>query len=224
MGLPQDNVEDTVVGSPINFAEGLKGNCSWCTEIRRPTTCTTRGTERLVNDSWSSASRFDSDGLTPTARMQSTKGAGTTAHIHHLIARYFLDHLRPASAGHIWPQPVSWCRPPFRRPASRPAEARHYVLARRAPRDLLPYAFLKPKLRIGHILARTGKRGRSARRRGRETVADVSSRGRSRWSSTTSFRQRRCAMAGRPRVDGCSPVTRYATLTSPSPLWRASPS
>jgi hypothetical protein len=41
VGLPQSNAKGYRIGSPINFAEGLRGSCSSCTG-RATTTCTTR--------------------------------------------------------------------------------------------------------------------------------------------------------------------------------------
>jgi dipeptidyl-peptidase-4 len=91
MGLPQDNVEGYRVGSPINFAEGLKGKLL-VVHGSGDDNVHYQGTERLVNRLVELGKPFDLM-VYPNRTHAINEGAGTTAHIHHLIARYFLDHL-----------------------------------------------------------------------------------------------------------------------------------
>jgi dipeptidyl-peptidase-4 len=93
MGLPQDNAEGYRIGSPINFAEGLKGKLlilhgSGDDNVHY------QGTERLVNRLVALAKPFDLM-VYPNRTHSISEGPGTTAHVYHLIARYFLDHLPP---------------------------------------------------------------------------------------------------------------------------------
>ncbi len=93
MGLPKDNAEGYRIGSPINFAEGLKGKLlilhgSGDDNVHY------QGTERLVNRLVALAKPFDLM-VYPNRTHSISEGPGTTAHVHHLIARYFLEHLPP---------------------------------------------------------------------------------------------------------------------------------
>jgi dipeptidyl-peptidase-4 len=93
MGTPQGNAEGYRVGSPINFAEGLKGKLlvihgSGDDNVHY------QGTERLVNRLITLGKPFDSM-VYPNRTHSISEGAGTTAHIYRLIARYFVDHLQP---------------------------------------------------------------------------------------------------------------------------------
>ncbi len=93
MGTPQGNAEGYRVGSPINFAEGLKGKLlvihgSGDDNVHY------QGTERLVNRLIALGKPFDSM-VYPNRTHSISEGAGTTAHIYRLIARYFVDHLPP---------------------------------------------------------------------------------------------------------------------------------
>ena len=91
MGLPQDNVEGYRVGSPINFAEGLNGKLL-VVHGSGDDNVHYQGTERLVNRLVELGKPFDLM-VYPNRTHAISEGTGTTAHIHHLIARYFLDHL-----------------------------------------------------------------------------------------------------------------------------------
>jgi dipeptidyl-peptidase-4 len=93
MGLPQENVEGYRVGSPINFAEGLKGKLliihgSGDDNVHY------QGTERLVNRLVELGKPFDLMAY-PNRTHAISEGVGTSLHVHSLIARYFLDHLPP---------------------------------------------------------------------------------------------------------------------------------
>ena len=95
MGLPQDNVEGYRLGSPINFAEGLRGKLllihgSGDDNVHY------QGTEQLVNRLVSLGKRFDLM-VYPNRTHAIAEGSGTLAHVYMLIARYFLDHLPPGA-------------------------------------------------------------------------------------------------------------------------------
>jgi dipeptidyl-peptidase-4 len=91
MGLPQDNAEGYRVGSPINFAEGLQGKLL-IVHGSGDDNVHYQGTERLVNRLVELGKPFDLM-VYPNRTHGLVEGAGTTAHVHHLIARYFLEHL-----------------------------------------------------------------------------------------------------------------------------------
>ncbi|MGH9144675.1 MAG: DPP IV N-terminal domain-containing protein [Vicinamibacterales bacterium] len=91
MGLPQDNADGYRVGSPINFAEGLKGKLlvihgSGDDNVHY------QGTERLINRLVELNKPFDVMTY-PNRTHAISEGPGTSLHVHTLIARYFLDHL-----------------------------------------------------------------------------------------------------------------------------------
>jgi dipeptidyl-peptidase-4 len=95
MGLPQENPEGYRVGSPINFAEGLKGKLlvihgSGDDNVHY------QGTERLVNRLVELGKPFDLM-VYPNRTHAISEGPGTTLHIYSLIARYFTEHLPPAA-------------------------------------------------------------------------------------------------------------------------------
>ena len=93
MGLPQDNAAGYRIGSPINFAEGLKGKLlvihgSGDDNVHY------QGTERLANRLVELGKPFDFM-VYPNRTHAISEGAGTSLHVQALIARYFLDHLPP---------------------------------------------------------------------------------------------------------------------------------
>lgn len=93
MGLPQENVEGYRVGSPINFAEGLKGNLL-IVHGSGDDNVHYQGTERLINRLIELGKPFDTM-VYPNRTHAIAEGPGTTPHVYKLIARYFLDHLPP---------------------------------------------------------------------------------------------------------------------------------
>jgi dipeptidyl-peptidase-4 len=93
MGTPQGNAEGYRIGSPINFAEGLKGKLL-VVHGSGDDNVHYQGTERLVNRLIALGKPFDSM-VYPNRSHSISEGAGTTAHIYRLIARYFVDHLPP---------------------------------------------------------------------------------------------------------------------------------
>jgi dipeptidyl-peptidase-4 len=95
MGLPQENVEGYRVGSPINFAEGLKGKLllihgSGDDNVHY------QGTERLINRLVELRKPFNVM-VYPNRTHSISEGPGTSVHIYRAIARYFLENL-PAGA------------------------------------------------------------------------------------------------------------------------------
>jgi dipeptidyl-peptidase 4 len=95
MGLPKDNAEGYRIGSPINFAQGLKGRLL-VVHGSGDDNVHYQGTERLVNRLVELAKPFDLM-VYPNRTHAISEGAGTSAHIRHLIARYFLEHLPPVA-------------------------------------------------------------------------------------------------------------------------------
>ena len=93
MGLPQDNVEGYRLGSPINFAQGLKGKLL-LVHGSGDDNVHYQGTERLVNRLVELGKPFDLM-VYPNRTHAIAEGPGTTAHVYQLIARYFLQHLPP---------------------------------------------------------------------------------------------------------------------------------
>jgi dipeptidyl-peptidase-4 len=93
MGLPQDNVEGYRIGSPINFADGLKGNLL-IVHGSGDDNVHYQGTERLINRLIELGKPFDTM-VYPNRTHSISEGTGTTPHVYRLIARYFLEHLPP---------------------------------------------------------------------------------------------------------------------------------
>ena len=90
MGLPQDNEEGYRLGSPINFAEGLKGKLLLI-HGTGDDNVHYQGTERLVNRLVELNKRFDLM-VYPNRSHSIREGKGTTLHIYSLIARYLLEN------------------------------------------------------------------------------------------------------------------------------------
>jgi dipeptidyl-peptidase 4 len=93
MGVPRDNAEGYRIGSPINFAEGLKGKLL-LVHGSGDDNVHYQGTERLVNRLVELGKPFDLM-VYPNRTHAIAEGPGTTTHVYQLIARYFLEHLQP---------------------------------------------------------------------------------------------------------------------------------
>jgi dipeptidyl-peptidase-4 len=93
MGLPQENAEGYRLGSPINFAGGLKGKLL-IVHGSGDDNVHFQGTERLMNRLIELGKRFDFM-MYPNRTHAISEGDGTSVHLHALIARYFLEHLTP---------------------------------------------------------------------------------------------------------------------------------
>jgi dipeptidyl-peptidase 4 len=91
MGLPKDNKEGYRLGSPIGFADGLKGRLL-VVHGSGDDNVHYQGTERLVNRLVELGKPFDLMAY-PNRTHAIAEGPGTTPHVYQLIARYFLDHL-----------------------------------------------------------------------------------------------------------------------------------
>jgi dipeptidyl-peptidase 4 len=92
MGLPQDNEEGYRRGSPINFAEGLKGRLL-IVHGSGDDNVHYQGTERLVNRLVALGKPFDLM-VYPNRSHAISEGEGTTLHVYSLIARYLVEHTR----------------------------------------------------------------------------------------------------------------------------------
>ena len=89
MGLPQENEAGYRLGSPINFAEGLKGKLLLI-HGTADDNVHYQGAELLVNRLIELGKSFDFMSY-PNRSHSIREGAGTTLHLHKLIARYFLE-------------------------------------------------------------------------------------------------------------------------------------
>jgi dipeptidyl-peptidase-4 len=95
MGLPEGNAAGYKLGSPIHFAEGLKGDLL-VIHGSGDDNVHVQGTERLVNRLVELGKPFDLM-IYPNRTHAIAEGPGTTVHVYRKIAKYFLDHL-PAGA------------------------------------------------------------------------------------------------------------------------------
>jgi dipeptidyl-peptidase-4 len=97
MGLPQDNAEGYKAGSPINFADGLRGNLL-LVHGSGDDNVHYQGTELLVNRLVELGKPFDF--MTYPGRTHAIiEGPGTAYHLYCLLARYLEEHLPPRFAG-----------------------------------------------------------------------------------------------------------------------------
>ena len=94
MGLPKDNADGYRIASAINFADGLKGKLM-IVHGTGDDNVHYQGTERLINRLVELGKPFDMMAY-PNRTHSISEGPGTTAHLYHLIARYFVDNLPPA--------------------------------------------------------------------------------------------------------------------------------
>jgi dipeptidyl-peptidase-4 len=91
MGLPETNEDGYRRGSPISFAEGLKGKLL-VVHGSGDDNVHYQGTEKLVNRLVELGKPFDLM-VYPGRTHAIAEGKGTSAHVHSLIARYFLENL-----------------------------------------------------------------------------------------------------------------------------------
>ncbi|HVR22070.1 MAG TPA: S9 family peptidase [Candidatus Polarisedimenticolia bacterium] len=97
MGLPQDNAEGYKAGSPINFADGLRGKLL-LVHGSGDDNVHYQGTELLVNRLIELGKPFDL--MTYPGRTHAiVEGPGTAYHLYSLLARYLEEHLPPNIAG-----------------------------------------------------------------------------------------------------------------------------
>ncbi|MCC6368798.1 MAG: S9 family peptidase [Bryobacterales bacterium] len=93
MGLPEENAAGYREGSPIHFAEGLRGNLlivhgTGDDNVHYP------GTERLINRLVELGKPFDMMAY-PNRTHSISEGEGTSLHVYSLLARYLMEHLPP---------------------------------------------------------------------------------------------------------------------------------
>ena len=93
MGLPTTNAEGYRVGSPINFAEGLKGKLL-VIHGTGDDNVHYQGTERLINRLVELGKPFDVM-VYPNRTHALSEGRGTSRHLNSRIARFFLENLAP---------------------------------------------------------------------------------------------------------------------------------
>lgn len=91
MGLPEQNAEGYRSGSPIHFAEGLRGRLL-LVHGSGDDNVHFQGTEKLVDRLIELGKSFDFMEY-PNRTHAIAEGRGTTLHIHSLIARYIVEHL-----------------------------------------------------------------------------------------------------------------------------------
>ena len=91
MGLPDENAQGYRSGSPINFAEGLRGKLL-IVHGSGDDNVHFQGTQKLLNRLIELGKPFDFMEY-PNRTHSISEGGGTTLHLYSLIARYFEDHL-----------------------------------------------------------------------------------------------------------------------------------
>ena len=96
-GHPDVDRDSYFKGSPINFAEGLRGKLLLM-HGTGDDNVHVQGTERLVNRLVELGKDFDLM-LYPNRTHAIAEGPGTTLHRWRTVARYFLDHLPPGPSG-----------------------------------------------------------------------------------------------------------------------------
>lgn len=91
MGLPQVNTEGYRLGSPINFAEGLKGKLL-IVHGTGDDNVHYQGTERLVDRLIGLGKQFDLE-VYPNRSHCICEGPGTTLHVYTRLTNFLLEHL-----------------------------------------------------------------------------------------------------------------------------------
>jgi len=93
MGQPQDNPDGYKAGSPINFAEGLRGHLL-IVHGSGDDNVHYQGTELLINQLIELGKQFDFMEY-PNRTHSFSEGQGTEIHLFTLLARYLEEHLPP---------------------------------------------------------------------------------------------------------------------------------
>jgi dipeptidyl-peptidase-4 len=99
MGLPQDNAEDYRQGSPLTFADSLRGNLL-VVHGSGDDNVHYQGTERLVN-ALVAANRPFTMMVYPNRTHGIFEGEGTTLHLYNLLTRFLMTNLRAGPAAHV---------------------------------------------------------------------------------------------------------------------------
>jgi len=97
MGLPQQNAEGYRAGSPINFAEGLRGRLL-VVHGSGDDNVHYQGAELLLNRLIELGKQFDFMEY-PNRTHGLSEGEGTVLHVHTLLARYLEEHMPPEPVG-----------------------------------------------------------------------------------------------------------------------------
>ncbi len=91
MGLPRDNVTGYLEGSPLSFADRLKGNLL-LVHGTGDDNCHYQGTEALINELIRHQKPFTMMAY-PNRTHSISEGAGTTVHLRNLLTRYLKENL-----------------------------------------------------------------------------------------------------------------------------------
>jgi len=92
MGLPAQNADDYKQGSPITFANGLKGDLL-VVHGTGDDNVHYQGTELLINELVKNNKPFTMMAY-PNRTHGIFEGEGTTRHLYELLTRYLHEHLR----------------------------------------------------------------------------------------------------------------------------------
>ena len=104
MGLPGDNVEGYSQGSPINFAQQLKGNLLLI-HGTGDDNCHYQGTEALINELIRLDKPFSMMAY-PNRSHSINEGPNTTLHLRQLMTRYLRENLPSGAASEEGESPV----------------------------------------------------------------------------------------------------------------------
>ena len=96
MGLPGDNVEGFIEGSPINHAHSLRGNLL-IVHGTGDDNCHYQATEALINELVRHNKPFTMMAY-PNRTHAIREGANTSRHLHELLTRYLTENLPPGPA------------------------------------------------------------------------------------------------------------------------------
>ena len=93
MGLPSENVDGYRKGSPINYAQNLKGNLL-IVHGTGDDNVHYQGMEMLINELIAYNKQFSMMAY-PNRRHDISQGSGTTRHLFELLTRYLETNLPP---------------------------------------------------------------------------------------------------------------------------------
>lgn len=93
MGLPSENKEDFIEGSPITYAKNLKGNLL-LVHGTADDNVHYQNAEALVDELISHNKQFDLT-IYPNRSHSINEGKGTTIHLYHLLYRHLSNHTPP---------------------------------------------------------------------------------------------------------------------------------
>jgi dipeptidyl-peptidase-4 len=93
MGLPSENREDFIEGSPMTYAENLKGNLL-IVHGTGDDNVHYQNTEVVINELIKNNIQFDMMSY-PNRSHGIYEGQNTTRHLYNLLTRYLYNHLEP---------------------------------------------------------------------------------------------------------------------------------